>query len=254
MDVSAAVRVLTGSRRILVFTGAGISVESGIPDFRGPDGLWSIVDPSVFWIDRYLSDAEARRQVWKVHAERGLSFDQVGPNPAHLAIVDLWKAHRMSGCVTQNIDGLHQAAGLPDEAVAELHGNLRRVRCLSCGAVLRLETVLERVRSGDTDPHCEACGGILKADTVLFGEVLPPVQIARAQQMADAADAVLAVGSTLSVYPAADYALEPVRRGAPLVIANLGPTDQDRWATVRLEGRAGEIVPALVEALLSERP
>jgi len=244
------VDALAGAHRIMVFTGAGISVESGIPDFRGPEGLWSRVDPSLFEIGRYLTDPDARREVWRIHLSGDLSISDLEPNPAHRALVDLWNRGSSVGCVTQNIDGLHLKAGMPDEAVAELHGDLSRVRCVSCGRTWPAEDIMERISSGDDDPHCTECGGILKSTTVLFGELLPGAAIARAQQMSDAADAVLAVGSTLSVYPAVEFVLGPVFRGKPLVIANLGPTDQDRLATVRVDGPAATTVPAIVQGLL----
>jgi NAD-dependent deacetylase len=245
-----AVDVLSAAERILVFTGAGISTESGIPDFRGPDGLWSRVDPELFNIGRWLRDAEARRQGWRLHLEgRALGTTGIEPNPAHRAVVDLWRAGRWAGCITQNIDGLHQSAGLPDDEVAELHGSARRARCLGCGESWTVPEILARVTEGDDDPHCIECGGLVKTTTVMFGELLPAAALEAAQRMSGTADAVLAVGSTLSVYPAADFAIAPTGRGAPLVILNLGPTDWDRLATVRIEGKAGEVLPELVAAL-----
>jgi NAD-dependent deacetylase len=248
-SIRRAVEVLAGARRIMVFTGAGISVESGIPDFRGPHGLWSKVDPGLFEIHRYLSDADARRAVWRIHAAGDLA--NVRPNAAHEAIVDLWESGRTVGCVTQNIDGLHQRAGLPDADIAELHGSIARVRCMSCGHTWSSQAIHERVAAGDDDPHCDECGGILKSTTVLFGELLPAAAIARADQMSQRADAVFVIGSTLSVYPAVQFVIGPVYRGVPLVIANLGPTDRDDLATVRVEGPAASSVPAIVQRILS---
>lgn len=237
-----------------MFTGAGISVESGIPDFRGPDGLWSRVDPSLFDIGRYLSDADARREVWRIHLSGELSIGTLQPNAAHYAVAELAKSGRTVGCVTQNIDGLHQKAGLPEDQVAQLHGDLNRVRCVSCGRQWPAPEVLEWIGAGDADPHCPDCGGILKSTTVLFGELLPAAAIVRARQMSERADAVLAIGSTLSVYPAVDFVLEPVFRGAQLVIANLGPTDHDELATVRVDGPAATTVPEIVDGILSAPP
>jgi len=250
-EIDRAVDILSNSRRILIFTGAGISVESGIPDFRGPDGLWSRIDPSLFDIRRYLSDADARKQVWRVHLSGELSVRNIEPNDAHRALVDLWRTGMATGCVTQNVDGLHRKAGFPDAAVAELHGDLTRVECVSCRKRWQAEVVIERLSSGEDDPHCVECGGILKSTTVLFGEMLPGAAISRARQMSDTADAVFAIGSTLSVYPAVEFVLGPVFRGAPLVIANLGPTDQDRLATVQVDGPAATTVPAIVRGLLA---
>ena len=245
-----AVEVLSDAERILVFTGAGISTESGIPDFRGPNGLWKRVDPDLFTIGRWMADPEVRRQSWRLHLDgRELGTAGIEPNRAHRAVVELWRRGRWAGCITQNIDGLHHAAGLPDHEVAELHGNAQRARCLGCGESWTVAEVLARVGEGDDDPHCVECGGLVKTTTVMFGELLPAAALQAAERMSDSADAVLVVGSTLSVYPAADFAIAPTGRGAPLVILNLGPTDWDGLATVRLEGKAGEVLPELVAAL-----
>ncbi len=173
-DLSSAIRVLKPARSILVFTGAGISTESGIPDFRGPDGLWTRMDPDDFTMHRYLADPEIRKRSWAMHQE-GFFGGMLAalPNRAHLALVPLWSNDRMAGCVTQNIDGLHQRAGLPEEAVAELHGNLQRVHCTACPASWETKEILAVVADGDPDPTCFGCGAIVKTSTVLFGELLP---------------------------------------------------------------------------------
>ena len=247
-----AVRVLSDSPRILAFTGAGISTESGIPDFRGPDGIWTKVDPEDFTITRYLADSDVRRRRWRMHLEGRLwgARAQIQPNPGHMALVDLWQAGRLAGCVTQNIDGLHLKAGLPEEAVAELHGNVREVRCLECGHRWPTEEILQRVEAGEEEPPCGLCGGILKTTTVMFGESLPVAVLERARAMAAGADAVLAIGSTLGVWPAAEIPYSAARAGRPLVILNRGPTDMDGLASVRIEGAAGVVLPALVDEIL----
>ena len=249
--VADAVSVLRLARRILVFTGAGISTESGIPDFRGPDGLWNRVDPDDFTIQRYRSSRDVRARGWRMHQQGELwgARSGIAPNRAHVAITRLWDAGLLSGCITQNIDGLHQAAGLPDEAVAEVHGNVRKASCMSCRAAWATETVLEWVDAGEEDPSCPECSGLVKTTTVLFGEVLPEDQVERALTFAAGADAVLAVGTTLSVYPAADMALSPLDRGAPLVIVNRGPTDHDRRAAVKIDAGAGDTLTALADRL-----
>jgi NAD-dependent deacetylase len=247
MDLAAAVAALEGRERILVFTGAGISTESGIPDFRGPDGVWTKVDPAEFTIDRYLQNPDTRRRSWQMRLEGGAL--QAKPNRAHRAVVDLWKTGRMVGCVTQNIDGLHQRAGLPEETVVELHGNLHHTRCLRCGDRQPTAEVAARVQAGDHDPACMLCGGILKTDVVLFGEMLPAAASDYAFRLAGRADAVVAVGSTLSVFPAAYVPLQVAEAGHPLVIVNLGPTEFDALATVCIDAPAGKALPALVAAL-----
>lgn len=249
--LAAAVSTLLPARRILVFTGAGISTESGIPDFRGPNGLWTRVDPDDFNIHRYLTNREVRVNGWGMHQRGELwgARSTVMPNSGHRAITDLWLAGLVSGCITQNVDGLHQMAGLPDEAVAEVHGNVRKAHCLDCGSTWPTERVLEWVDAGEEDPHCPECGGLVKTTTVMFGELLPDDQVARALGFAEDADAVLAVGTTLSVYPAANFAIDAVRNGAPLVIVNRGPTEHDGSAAVKLDATAGETLSALVSKL-----
>ena len=244
---AAASALLNGAEKVLVFTGAGISTESGIPDFRGPDGLWSRVDPEDFTIGKYLRDSQLRERGWRMHLQGDLWGDQseVRPNSAHEAVADLWRAGKLSGVVTQNIDGLHQEAGVPSDHVAELHGNIRRVHCVGCGEDWATSDVLRRVEAGESDPNCSSCGEILKTATVMFGEPLPMSEWSTALVMAAQAEAILVIGSTLSVYPAAEIALEPARRGVPMVIVNLGPTDHVHLARVKLDGMAGDLLPPL---------
>lgn len=249
---TAAANLLRSFQKILVFSGAGISTESGIPDFRGPQGLWTRMDPEEFTIERYLADVEVRKRSWKMHADGFFGGMLVAePNRAHDAVVRLWRHERMVGCVTQNIDGLHQAAGLPDEEVAELHGNLRRAVCTGCPASWPIEVVLARVAEGEADPACPECGSVVKTSTVLFGELLPERAFERAVGMAAAAEAVLAVGTTLSVFPATDVVLSAVSGGAPLVIVNQGSTAFDRLATVRVDQPAGSALSELIDAVVS---
>lgn len=253
MTLEHASAALRGRSNILVYTGAGISTESGIPDFRGPNGLWTKVDPEDFTIDRYLNSVERRVSGWRMHAKGELwgARSTVAPNVAHLSVTQLWNAGRSVGVITQNVDGLHLEAGLTPDALSEIHGNVRRSVCVGCGASDEIETVLQRVDAGESDPHCLECGGILKSATVMFGQMLPATAVARAAEFADDADAVLVIGSTMSVYPATGFALEPVRRGAPLVIINLGATDHDHVATVKLDMPAGEATRQLVNSLIN---
>jgi NAD-dependent deacetylase len=246
-NLRRAVGQLRNCRRILVFTGAGISTESGIPDFRGPQGVWMTVDPDEFTLDRFLNYPETRRRSWQMRMNTSALDAQ--PNPAHRAVADLWRAGRTVGCVTQNIDGLHQKAGLPEEAVAELHGNAHTTVCLSCGDRQPTTAVLRRVEAGEGDPLCLRCGGILKTDVVYFGEPLPTEAWDRAEDMAQRADAVVSVGSTLTVVPACYIPHQVALRGHPFIILNMGPTDFDHLATARVEAPAGQALPALVAAL-----
>lgn len=245
-QIAEAARALADRTRILVFTGAGISTESGIPDFRGPNGVWKTIDPKNFTLRHYVSDVEFRRARWRRWFGEEMPDHQ--PNAAHRAVADLWATGRMVGCVTQNIDGLHIAGGLPPEALAEVHGNTRGIECLERGHRHEVDTVRTRWLEGDLDPHCR-CGSILKSTVVLFGEQLPGEATSRASEFSRGADAAIAVGSTISVFPAAEYLLAVADRRHPLIILNVGPTDADSLATVRLEGMAGYLLPRLVEAL-----
>ena len=241
-----AIDALRGATRILVFTGAGVSTESGIPDFRGPDGIWTKVDPDDFTIDRYLESSEVRARSWGMWGDS--QYMSADPNRAHEAIVELGECGLLAGCVTQNIDGLHLEAGLPERAVAELHGNTRAVTCLDCEARWETHEVLERVRAGEHDPHCPHCAGIIKLTVVSFGQMLPQGEMLKAQSMAEQADAVIAVGTTLSVWPAAEIPLIPARRGAPFVIINQGETEFDH-AAVKVEASAGAALAEIVQRL-----
>lgn len=250
-ELDAAVDVLTRAERILAYTGAGCSTESGIPDFRGPDGLWTKVDPDDFTIQRYLASREIRVRSWRMHQEGALWGDRaaIEPNDAHRALTELWERGRLTGVVTQNVDGLHRAAGLGTDAVAELHGNVRQSHCLNCDARWPTEEVLSWVDAGIEDPSCPQCDGLVKTTTVMFGELLPPEEMDKAQTMADAADAVLVVGSTMGVYPAVLVPLSVVQRGGPMVIVNLGPTDQDSLATVKIDAPAGSTMRTLADRI-----
>jgi NAD-dependent deacetylase len=238
---------LAHARRILVFTGAGISTESGIPDFRGPQGGWKTRDPARYTIQHYLADPEVRRERWQDRLTSG--FDQAEPNPAHRAVTRLQQAGRAPVVVTQNIDGLHQRAGTRN--VIELHGTTTEAMCLDCARRLPIATVLERLREGDLDPHCEMCGGLLKTATISFGQQLITADMDRATQEAEICDACLAVGSTLSVWPAAGVLVHAVQTGARLVIVNKGATDLDTMADVIVAGRAGEVLPGMIQRLLA---
>lgn len=250
-EIDRAAEVLAEVERILVFTGAGISTESGIPDFRGPDGLWTKMDPADFTITRYLARPEVRVRRWRMHADGELwgARSRIEPNPGHYAIVDLEKAGRLAGCVTQNIDGLHIRAGLAPSRVAELHGNVREVMCTGCDRRWPTEEILRRVDDGEDDPHCHHCGGILKSATVMFEEMLPELEMRKAWAFAGLAGAVLVVGSTVGVWPAADIPISMAREGKPLVIVNQGPTEVDHLAAVDIDGPAGEVLPRLFAKL-----
>jgi len=248
-DLAYAARLLLDAKRILIFSGAGISTESGIPDFRGTDGIWTKFSAEDFMLDRYMNERSVRVRAWASRFPK--MFGNARPNDAHYAVTKLWKHGRLIGCVTQNIDGLHQAAGLPQEMIAELHGNSDGIACMSCGASYEPSEIEQRWVNGDVDPHCDRCGGILKSTIVFFGEVLPQAAVSLAYRWAAEADAVISVGSSLSVYPAAYVPLDVASRGAPFVIINNQPTDLDNVASLRLDGMAGDLLSRLVAAITS---
>ena len=253
-DIESAVAVLRPAQKILVFTGAGISTESGIPDFRGPDGLWSKVDPDDFHIDRYRSSSELRKRGWKMHLDGELwgARSLVQPNTGHEAIKRLADADRLAGVVTQNVDGLHLVSGLDDGQVAELHGNVRKSLCFDCERVWDTETVLSWVEAGELDPNCPDCGGMIKTATVMFGEILPQEEMEKAMEFLAFADAILVVGSTVSVSPASDIVMYGAHRSLPIVIVNKGDTEADSFAAVKLDAGIGKVLPGIVEGLLAD--
>jgi NAD-dependent deacetylase len=246
-----AAGLLGAARRIVVFSGAGISTESGIPDFRSPGGLWSRYDPRLLGFRRYVADPATRRLAWRLRRE--LHRLDARPNPAHLACVRLAEAGRLAGVITQNVDGLHTDAGLPVELVCEVHGTGRQFVCLACGERGPMSEAVARVEAGEEDPACLACGGIIKAATVSFGQGIPAEVWARAEALTAACDAFVAVGSSLVVQPAAGLPRTARRRGARLVIVNREPTPLDDLADAVVLGEAGSVLPALVDAALGER-
>src|SRR4030042_1684480 len=200
--INQIAQMIASSKKIVVFTGAGISTESGIPDFRGPQGLWTKVDPNDYTIDKFLNSETTRRKMWQRLREGGLMAD-VQPNRAHHAVVELEKMGKLSSVVTQNVDNLHQKAGNSPHLVYELHGNMQRIVCLKCHKRYTIEIAKQDVPSPDYVLSCESCNGILKPDVVLFGEALPQDTLMRATQEAKNSDLLIVICSTLFVYPAA---------------------------------------------------
>jgi NAD-dependent deacetylase len=250
VGLQEAAGLLGAARQVLVFSGAGISTDSGIPDFRSPGGLWTRYDPRQLGFRRYVSDPAARRLAWRLRRE--LHRLEARPNPAHLACVRLAEAGRLAGVITQNVDGLHTDAGLPPELVCEVHGTGRQVVCLSCGERRPMAEAVARVEAGEEDPACLTCGGIIKSATVSFGQGIPPEVWARAEALTAACDAFVAVGSSLVVQPAASLPGKARGAGAALVIVNREPTPLDGLADAVLHGEAGTLLPALVAAALGE--
>jgi len=246
--IDKVAEMIAASKRLVVFTGAGISTESGIPDFRGPDGLWTKVDPEDFTIDRFLRSAETRRKVWYLFVEGG-SLLNAEPNRAHLAIAELEKMNRLSSVITQNIDNLHQKAGNHPKKVHELHGNMQWLVCLACGTRYSVEEMRQKYPSPDYFPVCEKCQGILKPDVVFFGEMLPQHTLLMAERESRECDLFIVIGSTLVVYPAAYMPMYAKRSGAKIVIINMGDTGCDDIADVFIDAPAGDTMTKIMEKL-----
>ena len=245
-DLDLARQLVADARRVTVLTGAGISTDSGIPDFRGPNGVWT-KNPEAekqATLSHYLSDPEVRRRAWRSRLEHG-AF-RAEPNAGHRALVELERRGTLHTLITQNVDGLHQKAGSSPERVVEIHGTVHEVMCLSCDERTPMSAALDRVRAGESDPPCRSCGGILKSATISFGQNLVPADLARAEAAARRADLLLAVGSTLSVFPVAEVV--PVARtsGARVVIVNGGETAMDHLADAVLRGSISDLLPRIV--------
>jgi NAD-dependent deacetylase len=232
---------------VVVFTGAGISTESGIPDFRGPDGLWTKYDPSDFTYQRFVSDPEVRKRLWKMREILGYGWDEIQPNPAHYAVAELEKIGKLDCIITQNVDGLHQKAGNSEDKVIQLHGNMQWVKCITCGSRHPLEELERWIESGIEDPNCVQCGGILKPDAVFFGEAMPVWETTEAQRRSNACDLCIVIGSSLVVYPAALMPQYALQAGAKVAIVNDGETELDHAAHIRISGKAGEVMSEVVK-------
>ncbi len=245
-EIQRAAALVASSKRIVALTGAGISTDSGIPDFRGPQGVWTLNPKAERMSDirYYVADPEVRRLAWQSRLAHPAWTAQ--PNAGHRALAALERTGRLHALVTQNIDGLHQRAGNTPERVIEVHGTLHAAVCLACGVKRPMAEVLARLRNGEDDPACEACGGILKSDTISFGQALVPAVIDRAMQVSAEADLLLAIGSTLQVYPIAAAVPAAKAAGARLLIVNAQPTAFDDIADVMLAGSISEILPSIL--------
>ncbi|MFO7772720.1 MAG: Sir2 family NAD-dependent protein deacetylase [Dehalococcoidia bacterium] len=249
-EVEKLAQLIIGSKKVIVFTGAGISTESGIPDFRSPGGIWSRYDPEDFTIHKFLSSRETRITHWKMYSETGI-FTEAQPNPAHYATAELYRLGKLDCVITQNIDNLHQKAGVPEDKVFELHGNMQWVVCSGCRGRFPLPEVLQKVKEGIEVPDCPHCQGILKPDVVFFGEVLPQETLTESIRRSQSCDLFIVIGSTLVVYPAAHMPTYAIGAGAKLAIVNLTTTPLDHHATVVIQGKAGEIMPRVMERVRS---
>jgi len=240
---------LEKARRVVVLTGAGISTDSGLADFRGPNGIWT-KNPAAersAHISNYLADPEVRKRAWQTRLTSG--YWDAEPNAGHRALVALEHSGRLRALLTQNVDGLHQKAGSDPSLVVEVHGTVREVMCLECDERAPIERALDRVRAGEEDPPCRTCGGILKSATISFGQGLVHEDLLRADAAARSCDLLLTVGTTLAVHPIADVVPLAVASGARVVIMNDQPTEMDDLAEAVLRGSIGDLLPPLVAGL-----
>ena len=238
---------IAAARRIVVLTGAGISTDSGIPDFRGPQGVWTRNPHAekMATLQHYVADPDVRKRSWQDRLSSPAW--QAKPNAGHLALVELERRGNLDTLVTQNVDGLHLMAGPSPERLIQIHGTMREVTCLACGERAPMERALARVRAGEDDPACRSCGGILKSATISFGQSLVAADLTRAQQAAHRSDLMLAVGTKLSVWPIAGVVPTAKEAGARVVIINAEPTELDSMADAVLRGSISELLPRLVE-------
>jgi len=245
-ELQRAIALVAGAERIVVLTGAGISTDSGIPDFRGPNGVWT-KNPGaekMATLQHYVADPEVRKAAWqnRLHSPNW----SARPNIGHRALAALGRTGRLHTLITQNVDGLHQAAGSDPASVVEIHGTVREVVCLSCDERAPMERALARVSAGEEDPPCRSCGGILKSATISFGQSLVMDDLARAEQAARSCDVMLAVGTTLAVYPIAEVVPIAKRNGASVIIINGEPTAMDGLADALLHASIADVLPAVV--------
>ncbi len=238
-----AAKIKEGGKN-LVFTGAGISTESGIPDYRSQGGIWDKFRPVYF--DEFMSSKQSRVEYWKRWEELYTDIARAKPNPAHTALARLNDMGLLQAVVTQNVDGLHQASGLPDEKIVELHGNTCRIRCMSCQKISPIDEVQQRLANGDTAPECE-CGGYLKPDTISFGQAMPVTEVEKSIALSGECDFFLIVGSTLVVQPAAQMPIYAKEKGAFLAIINLSDTPCDSICDVLIREKAGDVFPQIIE-------
>jgi len=248
IEISRAAERIASARQLVVLSGAGISTESGIPDFRSPGGIWSRYDPNEFTFQRFCASAETRRRYWEMGAGLYPLLRAAEPNPAHRALAAFERRGGLRRIITQNIDGLHQRAGTSPQKIIEIHGTALAVACLSCERRRDRDEVQARFAAGDLDPRCE-CGGLLKPATISFGQAMPERETAQAFADAAAADVFLVVGSSLVVFPAASLPGVALEHGASLLIVNREETPYDANAVVVLRGSAGALLASIAREL-----
>lgn len=245
--IDAVSDIIVQSKRIVVFTGAGIGTESGIPDFRSPGGIWDRYDPNELTYQKFLTSQASREKYWERHKLLWPVIAAARPNAGHLAIAELHKMGKLDCVITQDGDSLHQKSGVPEEMVIELHGTWTRALCLGCGRKYPSEEVQVRLEAGEKVPTCKECGGIMKPDVIQFGQAMPEKETREAERRAASCDLLMACGSSLIIYPAAGMPLIAKENGAKLVIINLMPTPHDQYADVVINEKIGKVLPQIIE-------
>ncbi|NWF92658.1 MAG: NAD-dependent protein deacylase [Syntrophaceae bacterium] len=235
------------AKRTVVFSGAGLSTESGIPDFRSPGGVWDRYNPEDFYFQNFLASEASREKYWQMATEMYEPMKKAQPNPAHLAIAEMERLGKLDCVITQNIDGLHLKAGNSEEKVIQLHGTAMSVSCLNCRKRYDREEIQDRIRKGVKVPYCDDCGGPLKPATISFGQSMPERETEEAYHRSSSSDLFMVIGSSLVVQPAASMPLVAKRNGARLVIINRDPTPYDHMADLVLHGQAGPIMASILE-------
>jgi len=245
--IDIAANMILESMRIVVFTGAGISTESGIADFRSPGGIWDRFDPSELNYQNFLASEAGREKYWQFSKSLWPTIADAKPNRGHYAIDELYHLGKLDCVITQNIDSLHQKSGVPEEKVIELHGTLKWVICLECGRRYPRQQIQSRLESGEKVPRCDSCGGIMKPATIAFGQPMPVKETREAETRSATCDLFLVAGSSLVVYPAAHMPLVAKDNGAKLVIINLTPTPHDQYADIVIYEKTGQVLSQIVE-------
>lgn len=236
--------LLAASQRAVVFTGAGISTESGIPDFRSPGGIWTKMQPIYF--QDFVASEEARKESWRRRFANTDGWNNAKPNRGHLAVAQLVERGKVSSVITQNVDNLHQTSGVSDDKVIELHGNATYAKCLKCALRIELNIIEHEYKTTGTVGPCARCGGLIKSATISFGQSMPQEQMQRAAVETELCDLFIVLGSSLSVFPAADFPVQAKRKGARLVIVNRDPTDMDEMADVVIHEGIGDTLSAVI--------
>jgi len=248
--VAHGVELIRGSEKILVFAGAGLSTESGIPDFRSPGGIWDRYDPSEFYFQKIVSDEKAREKYWKMSSEFYQMMKDAVPNRAHLALAELERTGKLLAIVTQNVDRLHHKAGNSPDKIIEIHGTTFSVSCLSCKKSYDRDEIEERLKLGIKAPYCDDCSGILKPDTISFGQAMPEDKMAQSLMHARNCDLCIVLGSSLVVYPAASVPIQAVDNGAKLMIINRDETPLDSHAVLTIHDSVAKTLGQIMEKVL----